>query len=240
MPTIDPPPNWEKDALSQFLQLAYNNQLVTAGRKPAPFYRLTAIDGLFLRIAQHIINPRNPTATNLFYRAHSAFRAACATAMAGQVTETFVLTRSCLEYAAYALHIQENPGYDLVWWARNQSAKHKKAAITSFALGRLRETIEKHDKRLAAVFDELYERTIDFGAHPNQSGVASSLSIDEGPERVAIVQAYLHADGLQMDHALKTTAQVGICALRITQFMMPDKFMLLGVQDGIRHAENGL
>ena len=70
--------------------------------------------------------------------------------------------------------------------------------------------------------------------------MASSLSIDEGPERVAIVQAYLHADGLQMDHALKTTAQVGICALRITQFMMPEKFILLGVQDGIRHAENGL
>ena len=76
--------------------------------------------------------------------------------MAGQVTETFVLTRSCLEYAAYALHIQGNPGYDLVWWDRNQSAKHKKTAITSFALGRLRETIEKHDKRLAALFDELY------------------------------------------------------------------------------------
>ena len=213
---------------------------MTAGRKPTPFYRLTEIDALFLRIAQNIINPRNPTATNLFYRAHSAFRAACATAMAGQVTETFVLTRSCFEYAAYALHMQENPGYDSVWWDRNQSASQKRAAISSFAPGRLRETIDKRDRRLAEVFDELYERTIDFGAHPNQSGVASSLSIDDGPERVSIVQTYLHADGLQMDHALRTTAQVGICALRLAQFTMPEKFMLLGVQHGIRRAENGL
>ena len=240
MPAIRPPPNWEANPLSTFLQATHNNQMVTAARKRVPFSRLSQIDRMFVRVAENIVNPANITAINLFYRCHSAFRAACGASMAGQVTESFALNRSCLENAAYALHIQDNPGHDMIWWERNSSKRHKQAVRDTFALGALRATVSKHDSRLSAVFDELYERAIDFGGHPNQFGVASGMSITEGPERTAIKHTYLHANSIQMDITLKTTAQVGICALRLAQFMMPQKFLLLGVRDGILNTERGL
>ncbi len=59
MPARVPPPNWEKDKLSQYLQLAYNNQLSTAGIKSGIFLKLANIDALIFKIAENIINPSN-------------------------------------------------------------------------------------------------------------------------------------------------------------------------------------
>ncbi len=93
---------------------------------------------------------------------------------------------------------------------------------------------------LAKVFEDLYERSIDFGGHPNQRGTMSSLKIKDEADKKWFMQVYIHDDGVQLDHALKTTAQVGICALRIFQFMMKAKFELLGVRAGIEQAQRGL
>lgn len=235
-----PPPNWGKDKLSEFLRHVYNHQMVTAARKSGIFTKLSTIDAMMVKIADNIINPPNATAINLFYRAHSAYRAASATAMAGQVVETFVLVRSSLEYGAYGLHIHDTPANGDAWWHRNKGDVQKKASIKLFALGSLRETIQKHDAKLALVFNELYERSIDFGAHPNQYGVVTGMALKEQEDRTAILQKYLHADGMEMDFALKTTAQAGIFVLRAFQFMMPEKYMLLGIQEGILQAEIGL
>jgi hypothetical protein len=242
MPAIPPPPTWEQDDLSKFLQQAHNNQLVTAGRKTAEYNKLAEIDALFMRVGTHIINPKNMTAADLFYRTHAAYRAACGAATAGQVTEAVVLSRSCLEASAYALHIHEHPGHDMLWWDRNKTPAQKKAVIKTFAHGRLRETIAKHDKRLDEVYDLLYEQSIDYGGHPNQLGVAGGMSIADKPEsdRISVIHTYLHADGLMLDFGLKFVARVGICALRLHQFMMPEKFKLLQVTDRIRAAEQGL
>ena len=160
--------------------------------------------------------------------------------MAGQVAETFVLVRSCLEYAAYGLHIHDTPANGDVWWDRNKGEAQRKASVKLFALGSLRETIQKRDTKLALIFNELYERSIDFGAHPNQYGVVIGMALNEQEDRTDILQKYLHADGMEMDFGLKTTAQAGIFVLRVFQFMMPEKYMLLGVQEGILQAENGL
>lgn len=240
MPQIEPPPNWEKDELSQFLQHAHNNQLVTAACKTDAYNRLAKIDALFVKVCTHIINPKNITATNLFYRAHSAFRAACGAAMAGQVFESAVLGRACLEGAAYALRIHNHPKLAAVWWDRNQSAETKKAAISAFRHSDLRQAITDHDAGLATVFDTLYERTIDFGGHPNQYGIAGSMQLQDSPDQVSMTTLYLHGDGIQMDGALKTIAQIGVCALRMMQFTMPEKFMLLGVRDAIQEVGQGL
>src|SRR4029077_2163322 len=104
---------------------------------------------------------------------------ACATSMAGQANETFVLLRSCLEYAGYGLHIASEAELGNVWLNRNQGDAEKKKMITEFRNAELRETIGKHDQGLLKVFDLLYERSIDFGGHPNQHGVTGSLKIQE-------------------------------------------------------------
>ena len=141
MPQIPPPLNWEADELSKFLQHAHNNQLASAARKTAAYNRLAFVDAQFLKVCSHIIDPKNITATNLFFRAHSAYRATCGTAMAGQVFESAVLGRACLEAAAYALRVYSNPEFATVWWDRNQGADAKGNAIQAFKHPDLRKAI---------------------------------------------------------------------------------------------------
>lgn len=109
-----------------------------------------------------------------------------------------------------------------------------------FTNGKLQKTIEKYDGGLLKVFDHLYERSIDFGGHPNQRGVVGSMRVTHDRDKALVTNVYLEGKGLSLDHALKTTAQTGICALRLLQFTMQPKFELLGVRAGIEQVQQGL
>src|SRR6266481_4471536 len=97
-----PPPGWGNDELSKYLQKVHENHYASFVQKKAWFDKLSAVNDLFFTVAKNIINPENPVAAILFYRSHSAYLAAGSCATAGQVVESMVLVRSCLENAAYA------------------------------------------------------------------------------------------------------------------------------------------
>jgi len=156
---------------------------------------LEAIDGAFFRIGSNLLNPRDHLTPVFVYRSHSACRAACASAMAGQTVEAFVLLRSCLEFAAYGLHIDKVPGAAKKWLDRHKDAASRKAVNNTFRMNNVRPTIATCDPRLGAVFDMLYERAIDFGGHPNELAIMGSLKIDERTDSIEVQQIYLHADG---------------------------------------------
>jgi hypothetical protein len=46
----------------------------------------------------------------------------------------------------------------------------------------------------------------------------------------------LPGDGLALDHALKTCAQVGICALKILDLVFSELFAALDLKEKIKHA----
>lgn len=102
-------------------------------------------------------------------------------------------------------------------------------------------SIEQHDKRLADVYDELYQRAIDTGAHPNDLAVSGSMKIDDDPgaDRVLIRQLYLH-DGFAMDYAQKSAAQIGICSLHLFQRVFKERFSLLGLTQRLQELKQGL
>ena len=60
--------------------------------------------------------------------------------------------------------------------------------------------------------------TINFGGHPNQRGVVGSIRVTHDQDKALVTNVYLEGEGLALYHALKTTAQTGICALRLLQF----------------------
>jgi len=185
-------------------------------------------------------NPGNILTPLLFIRAHAAYRAGCEHAVAGQATEAFPEMRICLENAAYALHIHKNPSLAETWLRRHDNAIALKTVRDEFTVARLRATIAKANRHLATVFGELYDRTIDFGAHPNEKAVTSNLSVKgSGHERV-YQQSYLHGDGLLLDNALKTAAQTGVRALEVLQEAFGPRFELLGVRAELLKLRRGL
>ncbi len=123
---------------------------------------------------------------------------------------------------------------------RHDDEAAMKAVKREFTVSNIRVTIGKANQHAAKVFDELYQRTIDFGAHPNERSITGSLAIIEQNDRKEFQQMYLHGDGLTLDHALKTTAQTGLCALEIFQEVFAARFELLGVRTELLELRKGL
>ena len=238
--TLPPPPGWAADSLTDFLEDAYRNRFATFANKKDWSKRLIDLDGCFVRVKKDWLNPSNLITPHLLFRCHSAYRAACEHAMAGQVTDTFPQIRVCLEYAGYALHIHKNPDLDEMWLRRHDDEPAKKTVIGEFKVSNVRATIEKANRHAAKVFDELYERAIDFGGHPNERAITSSLKMTDLGDRTSFDSLYLHEDGLQLEHALKTTAQTGVCALEILRDAFPERFELLGINADLLELRKGL
>lgn len=235
-----PPPNWGQDALSRFLDLTRCNQFSTFHNKKSRYDEFSTIDGCFDKIAKNIINPSNPVSAVLLIRCHSAFRVACATRMAGQGAETFVLLRSCLEYAAYGFAIFAKPSLTTVWLNRHENDQSKKVSVSEFQINKIRKMIDKVDTRLTVVFGTLYDTAIDLGAHPNERAATSNMAISKKTGQTFITQDYLQGDGFFLEYGLKFTAQVGVCCLLLFQHAYPEKFMLLGVRDIINNLRRNL
>jgi hypothetical protein len=234
------PPGWGSDTLTRFLETAYRNRFATFDNKKVAFGRLANLDACFERMMTGWKDPHNFVSALLYIRSHAALRAACENAMAGQIAETFTQLRSCLEYAAYALHINQTPATGETWLRRHDSEAATKQMKSEFTVGKVRATIAKLDSKLAGIFADLYERTIDFGAHPNERAVTSSAMVTERLGARILTQLYLHTDGLQLDHGLKTAAQVGVCALMLLKMAFPDRFQSLGLDADLTALQRDL
>lgn len=237
---LQPPQEWGKDSLTEFLETAHQNRWATFANKKDWFQRLVRLDACFMQIVKNWLNPSSIIAPLFFFRCHAAYRAACEHALAGQVADLFPQIRSCLEYAGYALHIHKNADLGEKWLKRHDDESTMKAVKSEFTVSNIRTTIGKANQQAAKVFEELYQRAIDFGAHPNERSVTSNLAIKEQEGRKELQQIYLHGDSLALDHGLKTTAQTGVCALEILREVFPERFELLGIQAELLALRKGL
>jgi hypothetical protein len=230
MNTIPPPPEWGKDKLSEYLEAVRKNYFAGYATNRHRYGHLQEIDDCFVRILDGWINPPEPLAASLFYRSHSAFRTAAGQSLAGQLVEAYAVMRLCLEFAGYGLHIFEDPALGMTWINRHQDQTSFGGSIGEFTRGKIRATISTHDSKLSDVYEMLYLRAVDFGAHPNERSVSGAMNIVDETDQSRFVHAHLQGPGLAMEHALKTTVQVGVCALRLMQFFAPARFELLGVK----------
>ena len=231
------PQGWGDDKLSEFLWLARNNQLVTFALKRSEYGKLREIDAAFVQIGENLLNPKNLLSANMLYRSHSAYRAACGTSMAGQAPETYVLLRSCLEFAGYGLFIFKSPELGITWLNRHDGPDATRAMKRAFQAVNVQKVVESADARLGEIYRTLYERAIDFGGHPNVMSVTGNMTMNECDGRVEMNHLYLHGDDDALLMALKTTAQVGITSLHVLQHVFQERFMLLGLHEKLAQIQ---
>ena len=86
----------------------------------------------------------------------------------------------------------------------------------------------------------LYDRTIQFGGHPNEKTVTQSLRLDIKPEQTLIEQVYLQGDGHILDHWIYTANQIGICVLKVFEHVHHARFGKLNVRAKIDLLAKGL
>ena len=227
--TATSPPNWGSDDITKYIDLCRQNQYATFANKNS-VVPLKCIDKCFRKILDKPINPRPWFPLQFLHRSHSAFIAACGMAMAGQIVEVYALLRLGLESAAYGFYINKDTARAELWLQRHDGVADKKKVRGEFQQKKIEDHIVAAAPVLADIFKTLYERTIDYGAHPNERGFSTNSMIVKEEEQTEFLQIYLQGDGVQLDLALKTTGQVGIWALSIFQLVYPEKWELLGIK----------
>lgn len=215
-------PGWGDDKLSAFLQQVRDRQLATFTNMNPSFNVLSEIDACFVAVAESMEKSETGGQLSLifFKRCHAAYRAACGTSMAGQVPETFVLLRSCLEYSGYALLIKHKPDLEMVWLRRHSGGDALSKIRAAFKASNAKNAIKLIYPGLGDWYSDLYESAIDFGAHPNPKGILPIIKSDDD----SYSQVYLHDHGVWFRHSLDSTARVGICNLYVFHNIVPERF----------------
>jgi hypothetical protein len=196
------------------------------------------IDRCFVRAGKNLIKTEPAMTGNLLLRCQFAFATAAGMALAGQVVEVFVMLRSVLEYAAYCLTIFEKPELDRVFVLRHLGPDEMVEQKEAFKIRAIKEAIRRFDARLADLFDENYQRCIDFGGHPNPNASFTAAVLDEREGESGMTVFPISNDPKIVVHALKSTGQVGLTALCILQHVFKAKFELLGIRREIDALKN--
>lgn len=239
--TKDFPDKWGNDKLTEFIDVAITNVTATFYRDKNECPLLIEIDSIFQTIAEALDHPRNRMVESLLlYRTHSAFRASSILAMSGMNPEAFAQLRTCLENALYALHIYKNSGLNEVWLNRHTNEESLKAVKNKFKISDAKNTLKNTDSKNYAVASKLYDRTIDFGAHPNEMASTSGLILEEEGENIKLQPIYASGGNMQQRHAMKSSAQVGVCSLYILREIFKERFDILGLTARLDKLRTGL
>ena len=176
------PTGWGEDALTRFLEKARDNTHATFANLPNSYRRFRDLDGLFIQLFADYRDPEHPIGAALALRCHSALRVSAQLAMAGQVPEAFMTLRGALEMAMYAFHASTTKERTLTWLNRYDSEDARKACSREFTPRVMFPVLRLQDAGLGDIVGQLYERTIDYGAHPNAAGVLTTMKHDTTPE----------------------------------------------------------
>lgn len=225
-------------SLQDFFDTLRLAQQANRAKFPDRYNVIERIDRCFVRTGENLINPEPAMTGILLLRCQHAFKTAAGMALAGQVVETFVMQRSVLEYAGYALLICKTPPLEGVFLGRHTSKKAMQTQRDAFTIGPVKVAVRRCDTTLADHFVEDYERSINFGGHPNPHAALSAMVPDEREGLNSLTVLAISSDPRIVEHALKCTAQVGLTALCVLQHVFKEKFELLGIRQEIEALKN--
>lgn len=219
-----------KRTLEDFFDAVRSNQRANRVAYPQSYAIIERIDDYFARAGSNLVNPTPMMTGALFLRCHYAFKTAAGMAFAGQAAEVFSVLRSVLEYAGYCLVIWETPTLEGVFVLRHAGDLEMREQKKAFQGKGVTEAIARQDANLANCYSDMYQRTIDFGAHPNPHATFSTMSMEQSGGQTTTNVLALTSEPRIIAHALKSTAQIGLTALHVLECVFRPKFELLGIR----------
>lgn len=225
-----PPPGWGQDRFTKYLDEVRENQFATFVHKRSEVSDLASIDKMFRKLFEDAVNPRPFIPVSFILRAHSAFLSAAAAVLAGQAVEAQALLRVCLEQGGYAYFIGNDDARYERWMGRNTSQKAKQLVRDEFKQGQIIRHLKSAAPEIGKLYETLYDRTIDTGAHPNAMGTLLSSAVENQKDGgVQFTTIYQHADGVPLVYGLRSSAQVGLCVMLIARLIYPSRVKAVGI-----------
>lgn len=208
----------EEHELGYFLRLANDccNEALNELKDPLEF--LGKVDSLYMDFIRDAGGIKPTTAGILLLNAHASLRAAMRLALSGQLLPVFMTLRGSVESALYANAMVVNPELEDVWLKRDSDEKARQACREGFTAGKMFQYLSKsQDQEFSDRLREVYDSTIDFGAHPNNRLLIRSTRIEKldiGAH--ALNFAYIHGVGsFELRLSLVACAETGLAVFFI-------------------------
>ncbi len=224
-----PPPGWGSDSLSKFADTAYHNIMATYANLRAEYDALAKIDGLHDKMIENLNQSPEFVAGFLLIRTHSYFRGAALKALSGQVAEGYMLQRGALESALYGLYAAGDDNRQKIWLNRHEDDASRKRVRREFTISNVLNHLQSVDAGTHDVAKRLYDRTIDYGGHPNERSVTTQVKTEVTESRIDFTAEYFCCGDLPHRVVLKSAAQAGICCLDMFCHVFRDRYRILGI-----------
>ncbi|NYH21720.1 hypothetical protein [Paraburkholderia bryophila] len=235
------PKGWDSNKIASFFDRARGNQFATFANEPGIFARYSDIDEGFRLVQENVLHRSAHWFSGFFIlRSHSAFLGACQLVSGGQVVEAYALNRVVIEQALYGIFLAQRPELREVWLNRHDSRAAKAAVRTQFRISAMLDVLRNLDQTEADVAEQLYERTIDHGAHPNERALMQGMAHVEDGGDLHFEMSYLFPEGAVLDACRKTTAQCGVCALAMYRPLFRERYDILDITGLLDHLKRDL
>jgi len=220
--------DWAKDPLSSFLKVANYNVYATSRNLGPQFNLLRDIHIAYKQISDNLSNRSNIFSTFFFYRCHMSFLASVQLGAGGQLSAAHSVVRSCLEAALYGYEISVSTDSLELWLSRHDTTESRKKVGRKFGPKNLINTLRSCDDCTANIAEQLYDRTIDYGAHPNERAILPK-KFDKSEKTIDISFDAFEVGTIEHLACLKTIATVGVCTLDIFRHIWPELYDSVGV-----------
>ncbi|MFH1428885.1 MAG: hypothetical protein ABIH39_03975, partial [Candidatus Margulisiibacteriota bacterium] len=114
------------------------------------------------------------------------------------------------------------------------------AVRQAFLNTKLFSTLKSINSQLHDNTKNIYERTIDYGAHPNSDALLTTLKMTKTEKDHLMEINYMTGDSNVIELALKTLSQAGVISLEILRETMLERFKISGMDDLLEQAKQGL
>ena len=150
-----------------------------------------------------------------------------------------MVLRGCLESALYGLYMAGDTNRQEIWLRRHDDVASRNRVKGEFTIGTVLKHLETVDAKTHGIVKALYDRTIDYGAHPNERAISTQIKTESSGPHHEFTAQYLLCGDMPHKVCLKSSAQIGICCLDIFCNVYRDRYRILGIDlrlDQIRQA----
>jgi hypothetical protein len=225
------PADWAADSLGRFIEDARRNTIATFTNLRPQYDALTEIDQLYVEMIDNLNQSPEFVAGLFLFRTHSSFRGAVRLSLGGQVAEAYMVLRGCLESALYGLYVSGDTSRQEIWLRRHEDDASEQRVRTEFKIRNVLDHLNTIDSKTHDIAKRLYDRTIDYGGHPNERAVSTQIKTESDASRAHFTADYFLCGGLAHQLSLKSSVQIGICCLDMFYEVFRDRYRILGIDD---------
>ena len=165
-------------------------------------------------------------------RSYGCYLASVRISSSGQFTESFVMFRACIENALYGYYINEHPKLKNIWIERHKSKDAEKLVRDNFRIGDIFNFLRTQEPKVGPLIKDMYDKSIDFGAHPNVHSIGCNLQYIED-ERKTVMNIF-NNDDCFLKPCILANIRFGLGCLSVFRLIYPEQLRNRGVPEELK------